>query len=86
MRQVDFDRVNIGGLWLTTLLVFSHYPEGSYLGGVTHLKDREKEFETIWFYFLFYLFPIVQELFTKQPVAQTQQMCMKLKGKCEIQV
>lgn len=42
MRQVDFDRANIRGLWLTTLLVFSHYLEGSYVGGVTHLKDSEK--------------------------------------------
>jgi len=41
-RQVDFDRANIGGLWLATLLVFSHDLEGSYPGRVTNLEDTEK--------------------------------------------
>ena len=38
MRQIDFDRANIGGLRLTTLLILSYYFKGRDVGGVTDLK------------------------------------------------
>lgn len=37
VRQVDLDVAEVGGLWLTTLLVFSHHFEGSYHAAVAHL-------------------------------------------------
>lgn len=36
--EVDFDRSNIGSLWLTTFLVFSHNLEWGYVGSVAHLR------------------------------------------------
>lgn len=44
-RQVDSDKTYIGGLWLTTFLIFSHYLEWSYHGGVAYLHDSVKAFE-----------------------------------------
>lgn len=50
MGQVDLDRANVGGLWLTTLLVFSHDLERSYFGGVTHLWVSEKNSQQSWIF------------------------------------
>lgn len=52
MRQVDFDRTNVGGLRLTTLLIFSHDLEVNYPSGVTHLEHAERELETMCFHCL----------------------------------
>ncbi len=54
-RQVDFDGVNVGDVLFTTLLVFSHHLEGSYVGGVAHLECSVKVFEEKKTWFIFFI-------------------------------